>query len=147
MRKLWTLAFAFAALITIARPAAGAGAGGGFKVVVHKDNPARGLQKAKIAMMFMKMTAKWESGAMIEPVDLPAASPVRAAFTAAVHGRDVEAVRAAWQRAIFSGRGEPPPEKASDDEVIAFIATHPGGIGYVSESAATDKVKKLDVLD
>lgn len=29
----------------------------GFKVVVHKDNPARGLAKSKIALMFMKTTA------------------------------------------------------------------------------------------
>jgi ABC-type phosphate transport system substrate-binding protein len=144
MRKLWTLAFVFAALLASAGTAA---AGDGFKVIVHKDNPTRGLPQSKIALMFMKMTTKWESGAMVEPVDLPAASPVRAAFTAAVHKRDVDAVKTAWQRAIFAGRSEPPPEKASDEEVIAFVATHPGGIGYVSESTVSDKVKKLEVLN
>ena len=114
---------------------------------MHKDNPARGLAKSKIALMFMKMTTKWESGAAVEPVDLPAASAVRAAFTTAIHKRDVDAVKTAWQRAVFAGRGEPPPEKATDEEVIAFVASHPGGIGYVSETAATDKVKTLDVLN
>jgi len=144
MRKLWTLFLVFAALLATAGVAA---AGDGFKVVVHKDNPTRSLLKSQVALMFMKMTAKWESGTIVEPVDLPAASPVRAAFTAAVHKRDVDAVKTAWQRAIFAGRGEPPPEKATDEEVLAYVASHPGGIGYVSESAVSDKVKKLDVLN
>jgi ABC-type phosphate transport system substrate-binding protein len=144
MRKLWTLAFVFAALCATAGAAA---AGDGFKVVVNKDNPAKGLAKAKVALMFMKMTTKWESGTTVEPVDLPAASAVRAAFTTAVHKRDVDTIKTAWQRAVFAGRGEPPPEKATDEEVIAYVASHPGGIGYVSETAASDKVKTLDILD
>lgn len=147
MRKSLTLAILFTALFAVAAAGPAAAATGGFKIVVHKDNPARGLQKSKIALMFMKMTTKWENGAAVEPVDLPAAAAVRAAFTAAVHNRDVDAIKAAWQRAVFAGRGEPPPEKPSDDEVIAYVASHPGGIGYVSESAAVDKVKTLDILN
>lgn len=145
MRKLWTLAFVLNALFALAGSAA-AGTDG-FKVIVHKDNPTRGVPKSKIAMMFMKMTAKWESGMTVEPVDLAASSAVRAAFTAAIHKRDVDAIKTAWQRATFAGRGEPPPEKASDEEIVAYVASHPGGIGYVSESAVTDKVKTLDILN
>ena len=143
MRKLWTLAFVFASLLAFAGPSS-AGTSG-FKIVVHKDNPARGLAKSKIALMFMKMSAKWGTGAAVEPVDLSASSAVRAAFSAAIHKRDVDAIKAAWQRAVFAGRGEPPPEKASDEEVLAYVASHPGGIGYVSEKAATDNVKTLTV--
>lgn len=118
----------------------------GFKVIVNNDNPAKGLPRAKVALMFMKATAKWGDGAAVEPVDQLPGSPVRAEFSAAIHNRDVDAVKTAWQRAVFSGRGEPPPEKASDEEVIAFVASRPGGIGYVSQSAPTDKVKTLDIL-
>ena len=143
MRKLRTPAFVLVALLALTGAAAAETSG--FKIVVNKDNPTRGLPKSKIALMFMKMTAKWESGAPVEPVDLPAASAVRAAFTTAIHTRDVDAIKAAWQRAVFAGRGEPPPEKASDEEVLAYVASHPGGIGYVSEKAATDNVKTLTV--
>ena len=146
MKKLWTLTLVFAALLATAGAATAAGPAG-FKIVVHKENPARGLPKAKIALMFMKMATKWESGAAVDPVDLPAASATRGAFSQAVHNRDVDAIKTAWQRAVFAGRGEPPVEKATDEEVIAFVASHPGGIGYVSEKAATDKVKTLDVLN
>ena len=36
-----------------------------------------------------------------------------------------------WQKMIFSGRDVPPPEKGSPDEVVAFVRSHGGGIGYV----------------
>ena len=95
--------------------------------------------------MFMKQSTKWASGLAVEPVDQSPSAGVRERFSADVHGKAVGAVQSAWQRVIFSGRGVPPPEVASDEEVIAFVAEHPGGIGYVGEGAATDRVKVVDV--
>ncbi len=143
MRKL-VVCSVLAAALALAGTAHAQSAG--FKLVVHKDNPARGLSKSKVAMMFMKMTAKWDNGVAVEPVDLAAGSAVRAEFSTAIHNRDVGTIKTVWQRAVFSGRGEPPPEKGSDDEVIAYVASRPGGIGYVSRSAALDKVKELELL-
>ncbi len=42
--------------------------------------------------------------------------------------------RSFWQSAIFSGRDIPPPKKATDAEVVAFVARYPGAIGYVSRT-------------
>ena len=80
------------------------------------------------------------------PVDLSANSPVREAFSLAIHERDVNAVKSYWQRQIFSGRGVPPPEKASDSEVLAFVRANPGAVGYVSSGTAVGSgVKVLEV--
>ncbi|HEY6000802.1 MAG TPA: phosphate ABC transporter substrate-binding protein [bacterium] len=144
MRRIATLALACAFVLALAG-AAGAQTGG-FKIVVNKDNPARGLAKGKIAFMFMKMTTRWDHGVAVAPVDQAPASAVRAAFSREIHGRDVEAIEAAWQRAVFAGRGTPPPEARSDEDVIAHVAGDPGGIGYVSAGANTDRVKVLEVL-
>jgi hypothetical protein len=46
----------------------------------------------------------------------------------------VPAVKQRWLRLMPGGR-RPPLTKTSDDEVIDFVATEPGGIGYVSASA------------
>ena len=62
-----------------------------------------------------------------------------------MHGRKTSAVRSYWLQAIFSGRGVPPPEKASDGDVIAHVKEHVGAIGYVSSAAATAAVKVLKV--
>jgi len=117
----------------------------GYKLVVNKVNPASSFDRGEVAKMFMKQSVKWASGLAIEPVDQDPAAGVRERFSADIHGKPVGAVQGAWQRVIFSGRGVPPPELASDEKVLYFISEHHGGIGYVSEAAATDMVKVVGV--
>jgi hypothetical protein len=62
-----------------------------------------------------------------------------------VLGRSVGAVETFWQQQIFSGKEVPPPVKASDDDVIAFVKANAGAIGYVSASTSTAGVKVIDV--
>ena len=80
------------------------------------------------------------------PVDLSESAPAREAFSTAVHHKPVKAVRAYWQQQIFSGRDVPPPEKTSDEQVIAFVRATPGAIGYVSAAAPlTGGVRRVQV--
>jgi len=117
----------------------------GYKLVVNKANAASSLERGEVAKMFMKQSMKWAGGQAVAPVDQSPSAAVRERFSTDIHGKTVGAVQSAWQRVIFSGRGVPPPEVASDEAVIAFVAEHPGGIGYVGEAAATDRVKVVDV--
>jgi hypothetical protein len=56
---------------------------------------------------------------------------------------DVPSVKGFWQEIVFSGKGDPPPERASDGEVVAFVKTHPNALGYVGNSARLDGVKVI----
>ncbi len=129
MRILSSFITIVVALIATAPAAA---ANPGFKVVVNASNPTTSISKEQLSRCFMKQTNTWINGATVTPVDLSAASSVRVEFSTAVHDRDVNAVKSYWQRQIFSGRGVPPPEKASDEEVLAFVRANPGAVGYVS---------------
>ena len=64
------------------------------------------------------------------------ASKTREAFTKTVLGKSTAAVESYWQQQIFAGKDVPPAEKASDADVIAFVKSNPGGVGYVSGGAA-----------
>ena len=68
------------------------------------------------------------------PVDLADASPVRAQFSETIHGRKIAAIKAYWQKQIFSGRGVPPEEKKSEHEVLKHVSDNPGAIGYIAAS-------------
>ena len=105
-----------------------------FVVIVHQENPARTMERDDLSRIFLKRTVKWPHGVPVEPVDLPPTAKARAAFTRMVHGKSVNAVRAFWQQQIFSGRDVPPPEKSSDADVIEFVRTNPGAVGYVSST-------------
>jgi ABC-type phosphate transport system substrate-binding protein len=55
-------------------------------------------------------------------------------------------VKSYWQQQIFSGRDVPPPEKQTENDVVAFVRSNPGAIGYVSKGVDIGRgVKALSV--
>jgi ABC-type phosphate transport system substrate-binding protein len=125
--------------------AVSASAADGFKVVVNEARGMSSLPRAQVSAMLLKKVSEWSDGTPVAPVDQAAASAVRQKFSSRVHGKEAAAVKSYWQQQIFAGRGVPPVEMASDDQVLAYVRSHPGAIGYVSDAAATDGVKVLTV--
>ena len=117
-----------------------------FKLVVNAANPVANLATPQAERLFLKKDTRWESGETVEPVDQSARTSVRTAFTTQVHGRDVGAIKSYWQKQVFSGRGTPPPEMSSDAEVLAFVRSHPGAVGYVSGAATIGEGIKVVTL-
>jgi ABC-type phosphate transport system substrate-binding protein len=131
------------AIQALAAPALADEATPAFRVVVHPSNSMRSVERSFLADAFLKKVTRWGEGETIRPADLRPAVDARRAFTERVLKRSVGAVRSYWQQRIFSGRDVPPPELESDDEVIAFVAKHPGAVGYVSGSAKLKGVREL----
>jgi TonB family protein len=120
----------------------------GFVIVVNVGNADADLTVDQLSRMFQKKTTRWPSGGSVVPVDLPEHSPVREAFTQAIHGRTVTAIKAYWQSQIFSGRRVPPVEEATDADVLAFVGAEPNAIGYVSASVTLPgNVRRAGVRD
>jgi ABC-type phosphate transport system substrate-binding protein len=128
----------------IAMLAAG-GEAAGFKVVVHSSVPVATLSRAAVSNAFLKRTEKWPDGSSIVPVDQAHDSPVRQAFSKEILERSVAMVDAFWQRQVFSGHGTPPLTRATDAEVVAYVRSVPGAIGYVSAGADTTGVREIRV--
>lgn len=135
---------ALAAILVIAASASTATAQG-YKVIANESVSESELSKDVAAKIFLKQAAKFPSGAAAKPVDLAKTSPARADFSTSVLGRAVSAVETYWQQQIFAGKEVPPPAKASDDEVIAFVKSTPGAIGYVSAGASASGVKVITI--
>jgi len=105
----------------------------GFQVIVHPSVAGKTITKAALADIFMGRVQRWGDGRAVLPVDLTATSPVREAFSRACLGLPTEGVRLYWMRRISSG-AQPPFSRKTDEDVIAYVATHPGAVGYVAES-------------
>ena len=103
----------------------------GFLVVVNASNPATSISREQLSQIFLKRVERWPNGAPVDPIDLAPSAPPRVAFTTAIHHKAVRAVRTFWQQQIYSGRDVPPPEKETEQDVIAYVRSHPGAVGYV----------------
>lgn len=108
------------------------GAADPFLVIVNTANPTARLSAQEVASVFTKKTLRWPTGEEILAVDLKDPSAARDSFSRVVHEKSTAAVKAYWQKMIFSGREVPPPEKASSAEVVAFVRANRGAIGYVA---------------
>jgi ABC-type phosphate transport system substrate-binding protein len=102
-----------------------------FQIVVHGSNPVSALSAQEVSKMFLKKISRWQNGKRVTPVDLEERSLVRESFSERVHAKDTAAIKAYWQRMIFSGRDVPPPEKDSTEGVLEYVREHEGAIGYV----------------
>lgn len=115
----------------------------GFRVIANPSVPASRVERRFLDDAFLKRVTRWGDGQTIHPVDLQATSPVREAFTRSVLQRSVAAVRSYWQQLIFAGRTLPPPELDSDAAVVAYVASTPGAIGYVSAATPAPGAKEV----
>jgi len=131
------------AMLAVAVPARRAAAQG-FTLVVNAANSASSVSRDEAAMIFLKQRLTWSNGQRVVSVDLAKASNARMAFSKQVLGRSVSGVTSYWQGQIFAGGAQPPAERASDAEIVAFVRANPNAVGYVSAGTALpDGVKTL----
>jgi ABC-type phosphate transport system substrate-binding protein len=142
MKTLRPFAFIFAIVICTTLPALAAG---GFRLIAHPGVHTTSLTKVAVSAIFLKKTPKWEDGTPVVAVDQTEQSAVRSLFSSSVHGKSVAAVKSFWQQQIFSGRDVPPVEKRSDAEVLEFVRSTPGAVGYVADGAPVSGVTVIDV--
>ena len=118
-----------------------------FTVIVNASNPVSSLPRDDVAKLFLKKTVAWESGKAVAPVELPPAAKAREEFARTVLNKSISQVKSYWQQQIFSGRDVPPPEKQTENDVVAFVRSNPGAIGYVSKGVDIGRgVKPLAVV-
>jgi ABC-type phosphate transport system substrate-binding protein len=118
-----------------------------FKIIVHTENPVDRISKEHASRLFLKKDPCWIDGTDAVPVDQLTDSPVRVSFSKEIIGKNASSVARYWQMLVFSGRGTPPPTRASDEEVIEFVKEHPGAIGYVASACSADGVKVVKLAE
>jgi hypothetical protein len=116
-----------------------------FRVIVNSSNSEHASERSFLSDVFLKKVTRWPDGETARAVDLRPDSAVRRRFTETVLKRSVGAVRSYWQQRIFSGRDVPPPELESEEGVVAFVAKHPGAVGYVSGATKLVGVREISI--
>jgi hypothetical protein len=119
-----------------------------FQVVVHRTVDGTEIRRALLADIYKKDVIRWGNRVRIQPVDQSSETPVRQAFLRDVLGQSLGEVQSFWRRRMATDRVLPPPTKASDEEVLTFVASTKGAIGYVSAgTVVSDDVKVLTLID
>lgn len=82
-------------------------------------------------------------GTPVTAANAAVGNAVRRYFLEKYLGEDEEAYTAYWTVRRFIGKGSPPPELPSSGDIIRFVQSTPGAIGYVD---ATEIRSGLNIL-
>jgi ABC-type phosphate transport system substrate-binding protein len=119
-----------------------------FQVVVHPSVHGSWISRASLQALFTGKTDRWGDKASARPVDQSAKAPVRHAFAASVLGLSMGELQRYWQDRVAVERVFPPPVKDSDQEVLGFVASTTGAVGYVGpDTPIPEGVKVIDIVD
>ncbi|WP_306523885.1 phosphate ABC transporter substrate-binding protein [Rheinheimera sp.] len=109
-------------------------------VIVHPSN-AVSLDQSEITRLFTGRGATFNNGNKATPFNLAESAPARAHFDSKVLGKSSSQMKAYWSKLVFTGKGTPPKELASDAEVKAAVAADANAIGYIDAAAVDASVK------
>jgi ABC-type phosphate transport system substrate-binding protein len=145
LRRALLSVLAFAALTAGALPVVSADAS--FRVIVHPQVKGSQIPRAALTSIFLKQAPKWGDGTAVRPVDQSVRSLVRKSFSGDVLQQGIVEVQVYWQRKMSAGV-VPPPVKTSDEEIVSFVASTPGAIGYVSSGTPLpDSVREVVIIN
>lgn len=117
------------------------------EVIVHSETEMSSISRSELSKIFLKRLRTWSNGQLAVPVDQSPEREVRSGFTRRVHQQSVVTVEVYWKRMIFSGKRLPPTELANDQEVLDFVRSTPGAVGYVSATAKLDGVRTVTLTE
>jgi ABC-type phosphate transport system substrate-binding protein len=101
-------------------------------VIVNVANPVDNLTVSELKKLFLSDRSRWETGKAVAPVMIGAGSPERTAFLKTVCGMNDSDFGKYFLQAAFTGKSATAPkEVGSPGMVKSFVASSPGGIGFV----------------
>ena len=108
-------------------------------VIVHPSRQAD-VDVDGLHEIFLRRRQFWPDGARIVPLNLPAGTEVREAFSRAVLRLSAARLADYWNRQYFSGV-LPPATLGSPRAVLRYVATDVDAIGYVPEGEVDASVR------
>ncbi len=138
--KRSVLALPLAALL-VASPQSSLATAGHLVVIVHPSNPVPGLSENEVMRLWMGKTRSFPGQSVAEPVSLRDGDGLRQRFETLILNKSPNQVRAYWAQQIFTGRGTPPKELSSPEDVRRFVASNPSAVGYLEPEMVDGSVK------
>src|SRR5208282_1544783 len=115
------------------------------KIVANLSVRTDSISSSELRSIFMADRNSLRDGSYVEPV-FERAGAVHTTFLRDVLRESSESLQSHYGALVFTGKARMPRSFNSDAEVLAYVASTRGAIGYVSASAGTEGVKVLAVV-
>lgn len=110
------------------------------EVIVHPSNESI-LDKTSIMRIYLGKTRAFPNGDEAIPITLAEGNETEIEFSVNILGKTPKQLKAYWAKMLFTGRGTPPRQLDTTNEILSLIANNPNLIGFVPEGYADSSVK------
>lgn len=111
-------------------------------VIVNQNNNST-ISSDDIKRIFLGKLKTFPGGTSAVPINLKASNPSRDVFDTSVLHKSSSQIKAYWSKLVFSGKGNPPLEVATDKEAVESVMKDPTAIGYVDSANVAAGVKVI----
>jgi ABC-type phosphate transport system substrate-binding protein len=115
-------------------------------VIVNPASRIERLGRDEVINIFMGRYRKFSSGLAAQPIDLPAASPLRRLFYQRLVRKNLAEIDSYWARLRFSGQATPPLRVPDMKTALEMVAENPNAVAYIDAALADKRVKVVHVL-
>ncbi len=111
--------------------------------VIMSASVAEKASVKEIKKVYLGKSKSLSSGYKVKPIALMQGSATRDEFNQTVLKKSDSQLKSYWAKLIFTGKGHPPKEFTSDQEVISEVSSNPKLIGYIDAKNLTPDVKVI----
>lgn len=116
----------------------------GVKIIGNKSVPFSELSREDVTKIFLYKQVEWPDKSKISFVILKDGA-VHDSFVRLYLRRSPQQYSRYWKMMLFTGKGIMPKIFESDNEIVRFVASTDGAIGYVSMETPVENVKIISV--
>lgn len=116
----------------------------GVTIIANPSVPGTTISENDLKEIFLGKRVKWSDNSRINFV-LSKDYGTHESFLKNYVGRSTSQFDMHWRNMIFTGQGRAPTKLSSDQDVINFVASTPGAVGYVSSQPGSGNIKTLTV--
>ncbi|MBZ9611859.1 phosphate ABC transporter substrate-binding protein [Rheinheimera maricola] len=118
----------------------------GIVVIAHPAN-SNSVTVEELQRLYTGKSSSFANGDAVLPLNLTDANTLRGSFDEKALGRSSSQIKAYWSKLVFTGKGTPPKEVSSDEEMIKLVSSNPNILGYVGSDTDVSAVKVLLKID
>ncbi len=113
-------------------------------VIVNKDVPVTSIGGGDLKKIFVAKKTEWNNGSNIDFVTL-SGGDTHKSFLRSYLSKSPSQFQRYFRTLVFTGKGTAPQAFATEGELVSYVSSTSGAIGYVSAGTSTGSAKVLNV--
>jgi len=119
-----------------------AATGADIVIIAHSDVELDSIDVQTARSIFLGTKTRWDNGAKIIPAVL-AAGLTHESFLKQVAKKTPSNFKIHWKKAVFTGTGTIPATFTTEEDMVKYISSTKGAIGYIAATHPHPNVKTI----